>query len=270
MRFADIELAQRLESTEMLSTLDHVDTARRLAPGEGSARQAIGDGLAVFVGPRSPINRVYGLGMSGPVRDKDLDRAERFFAERNEPPRVDLCPLAHDSMRKLLAARGYTVQMFKQVWWRALENVTPLTPPHPSLRVEIVTEINALLWAQVVGAAFSGQASLADADTSISLVNVHKEHTTCFLAWIDDAPAGGGAIAIHQGVATLFSTSVRPAVRRMGVQQALIDARLRFAVDAGCDLCTVSTTPGSASQRNVERFGFRLAYTKPTMLRTKP
>jgi hypothetical protein len=28
----------------------------------------------------------------------------------------------------------------------------------------------------------------------------------------------------------------------------------------------VQTVPGSASQRNVERAGFRIAYTKPTMI----
>jgi len=47
----------------------------------------------------------------------------------------------------------------------------------------------------------------------------------------------------------------------------VLHARLAAATTAGCDLATVQTTPGSGSQRNVERMGFRLAYTKPTLVR---
>ena len=53
--------------------------------------------------------------------------------------------------------------------------------------------------------------------------------------------------------------------RNLGMQHALIAARLAAALAAGCDLAVVHTEPGSPSQRNVERLGFRLAYTKVTM-----
>jgi hypothetical protein len=39
------------------------------------------------------------------------------------------------------------------------------------------------------------------------------------------------------------------------------------AARAGCDLATADTEPGSASQRNYEKCGFRLAYTKVTLLK---
>ena len=57
--------------------------------------------------------------------------------------------------------------------------------------------------------------------------------------------------------------------RKLGVQYALIAARLAAATEAGCDLAVVYTEPGSESQRNVERLGFRLAYTKVTMRSTE-
>ena len=47
-----------------------------------------------------------------------------------------------------------------------------------------------------------------------------------------------------------------------GVQMALLQARLNTAREAGCDIAITLTTPGSASQRNVERAGFSLAYTR--------
>ena len=43
---------------------------------------------------------------------------------------------------------------------------------------------------------------------------------------------------------------------------ALLEARLQTAVDAGCDLAMMVAAPGSASQRNAERQGFRIAYTR--------
>jgi hypothetical protein len=46
------------------------------------------------------------------------------------------------------------------------------------------------------------------------------------------------------------------------VQSALIAARLAAATAAGCHLAMACTAPGTASQRNYERAGFRVAYTK--------
>ena len=67
---------------------------------------------------------------------------------------------------------------------------------------------------------------------------------------------------IHEGVAEFGGASTRPAFRQRGVQTALLHARMDAAREAGCDLALVVTAPGEDSQRNVERAGFRLAYTK--------
>jgi hypothetical protein len=37
---------------------------------------------------------------------------------------------------------------------------------------------------------------------------------------------------------------------------------MRYAFDHGCDLAMMVAQPGSDSQRNAERRGFRLAYTR--------
>ena len=43
--------------------------------------------------------------------------------------------------------------------------------------------------------------------------------------------------------------------------------RLRMAAKAGCKIAVVMTQPGSGSQRNMERQGFRVAYTKFVMVK---
>ncbi|MDQ0191330.1 GNAT family N-acetyltransferase [Alicyclobacillus cycloheptanicus] len=72
--------------------------------------------------------------------------------------------------------------------------------------------------------------------------------------------AAGGVLALNKGIAALFSTSTRPSYRKRGLQTALLDWRLRYAKAHGAEIATIETDPGSDSQRNVERIGFRLAY----------
>src|SRR6185295_18845386 len=45
-------------------------------------------------------------------------------------------------------------------------------------------------------------------------------------------------------------------------EMALVYARLRYAAARGCDLALMGALPGSGSQRNAERNGFRIAYTR--------
>jgi hypothetical protein len=42
----------------------------------------------------------------------------------------------------------------------------------------------------------------------------------------------------------------------------LLDARLRDARRAGCDIAVVTTAPGSKSQQNAQRHGFALLYAR--------
>jgi GNAT superfamily N-acetyltransferase len=90
----------------------------------------------------------------------------------------------------------------------------------------------------------------------------------CYFATTESGEtAGGAALAVNGGLATLFADSVIAPFRRRGLHRALIAARLNEALALGCDLATASTLPGSASQRNFERAGFRIVYTKVTLER---
>ena len=90
---------------------------------------------------------------------------------------------------------------------------------------------------------------------------------TTFIARVDGQVAGAGAYGVRDGLAGFFATSVLPEFRGRGAQRELIRARLDSARAAGCDLCSVGAMPGSDSQRNFERWGFRVAYTKTILIR---
>ena len=53
-----------------------------------------------------------------------------------------------------------------------------------------------------------------------------------------------------------------PRARGRGVHKELIRSRLLTAKALDCDLATALTVPGSISQRNYERSGFQVAYTR--------
>jgi hypothetical protein len=63
-------------------------------------------------------------------------------------------------------------------------------------------------------------------------------------------------------VALLAGACTVPEARKQGAQLALLEGRLRAAAEQGCDLAMMCAAPGSASQRNAERHGFRIAYTR--------
>jgi hypothetical protein len=46
------------------------------------------------------------------------------------------------------------------------------------------------------------------------------------------------------------------------MQTALLKTRLGFAAEMGCNVAVMGALPGSDSQRNAERQGFRIAYTR--------
>jgi len=66
----------------------------------------------------------------------------------------------------------------------------------------------------------------------------------------------GGDVALLAGAATI------PSARRQGAQLALLEERLRYAATHGCTVAMMVSLPGSGSQRNAERHGFRIAYTR--------
>jgi ribosomal protein S18 acetylase RimI-like enzyme len=53
-----------------------------------------------------------------------------------------------------------------------------------------------------------------------------------------------------------------PELRRRGLQNALLEARMQYAFEQGCDLAMMVVEIGSESQRNAQRQGFQVGYTR--------
>ena len=294
---ADAALAHRIESADVQGQADYIAALNRVYPELGGRTVALGEGAhAFYAGPDSPINRAVGLGMglAGEDLSRALERMEAFYRECGESPQLDLCPLSDDRLWGLLGDRGYRIRWFINVHFRALtpgqgqghghspdhghghspdhghglDHALSLPPTPHGLKVTVArTREERDLWVQTIDQGFSESDDQPPTHPSIAYAVSHRPMVSCFLAIIDGEPAGGAALEIIDGVAHCFSTSTRPRFRGRGVQTALLGARLAAAEAAVCDLAVVMTTPGTPSQRNVERAGFRTAYTFARMIK---
>jgi len=263
--YVGLALARRLEMAHAWRSVKYARAQLVWRPETHSTVQPVAGGFAVFAGDGSPLNRAVGLGLHGPVTDTDLQHVEQFYLSRQATPRIDLCPLADASLLALLRERGYLLEHFFNVMARPLSNEDAAAPTE--IHVTQAAPEEAELWIRTTAQGFTGQDNPPQADLDILVPNFYSQDATCFFAWVGDQPAGGGAMFIHENVAELGGASTRPAFRKRGVQTALLRARLAAARKAGCDLAVSMTEPGSNSQRNMERAGFRLAFTKASMVK---
>jgi GNAT superfamily N-acetyltransferase len=266
--FADLPLVQRLEAAEAQGSVVYAEALARLHPDDGTAVKQIAGGHAVFAGVGSFFSQAKGMGMNGDVTEADIEELEDFYFSRGAAAQVVLCPLADSSLLKLLGQRGYRVAEFENELFRPLSDDT-IAPQNPEIDIRQATADDGDVFVHIVVEGFFGAegASLDVVDMFRTMFRVSPG--VSFLASINGEPVGGAGMATFDGVANLFGASTLPAFRNRGVQTALIQARLAFAVAAGCDLAKVTTLPGSGSQRNVERQGFRVAYTRTVMVREK-
>ncbi len=259
---ADLDLARRIEAADAQGCIDYARAWEHVHPEANVAIEIIGGMPAVYSGPGAPVNRIVGLGLHGPVTQADIERVEDFYRSRSTPVQIDLCPLVDRSLIELLGARGYCIMEANNVLVRQLSRDESFPLPPEGMVVRPIEPQEIELWARTVSQGFDAR---DDAEPGISLAFPIMQNAYPFLACITEQPAGGGVVAIHKDLAVLFSASTRVAFRNRGVQTALVYARLAFAATQGCNLAVTYTFPDSDSQRNVERQGFGVVYTKMTM-----
>jgi hypothetical protein len=263
LTFSDQALSQRIEGAEGRANADFVEARSRAVPESGAAWMNVGGALAMYDGIDSPITQTFALGLNGPVSDADLDRLEQFFTSRGAAVCHEVSPMAAPSLLAQLAARRYEVVELTSVMWRPIDpdvRVTARQPP--GMPVRLIRDDEHAIWADTAAAGWSHLPELTGFLQALAAVNVHRRHHVPFMAELDGRPAAVGSLIVVDGVAILGGACTVPEARRRGAQLALLEARLRHAAQHGCDMAIMGAAPGSGSQRNAERQGFRIAYTR--------
>jgi GNAT superfamily N-acetyltransferase len=257
---SDIALSRRLESCEGKTNAAFVEARARLRPESGATWIECAGAYALFDGVGSPLTQTFCLGLFATPAAADLETIERFFDERGAATVHEVSPMASPETLALLAARGYRPVELTSILFRPISIATDSTNARVRARIASAEEVD--LWSDTAAEGWREFGELSAFMRDIGRVSASSDGMTPFFAELDGHAVGTGAVAIHDGVAILAGASTIPEARKQGAQRALLEARLRHAAEHGCDLATMGASPGSASQRNAERQGFRIAYTR--------
>lgn len=260
--FADIELARRLERTEAQGSVNFIEARVKAFPKMGAQWIEVAGAFAMLDAPGSPLSQTFGVGVFQPITSEDLDKLEHFFQSKGADVNHEVCPMADQSVFTLFRERGYQPIEFSNVLYR------PITPDlrlhatrNERINVRVVEKDEVDLWAQTSFEGWSEFPEYADFFRDLAKVFAHSKGPS-FLAELEGKPIATGALTIHGDVALLAGASTIPDARRQGAQLALLEDRLRYAATHGCTVAMMVALPGSGSQRNAERHGFRIAYTR--------
>ena len=260
--FLSLELARRIETAEAQAAVECAEALERFRPGSGGAVRRIAGGFAVYCGKNSPVTQAVGMGLDGLVSAEEFDRLEEFYRSRNEAVRVETAPLADATFIGHFGERGYRVTEFSNVMARQLTEAEGCPAPPEGVTVEKAGKDQIETWVQTVAEGFADQYPVSQELLETMKMFALGPKTECYLARVEGKIAGGGTLTLHDGVAGLFGASTLPIARKRGVQTALLQRRLARAAQAGSDLAVSLAQPGSISQRNIVRQGFRVLYTR--------
>ncbi|HEU4833110.1 MAG TPA: GNAT family N-acetyltransferase [Pyrinomonadaceae bacterium] len=260
--FADIDLARRLERAESQGNVNFVEARARAFPDRGATWLEVAGTYAMFDGVGSPVTQTFGLGVYQPITEAHMEALEEFFQSRGAEVFHEVCPLADPSTFEMIRQRRYKPVEFSNVLYRPIDPDLRLKASrNEHIKVRVVEKNEVDLWAQTNFEGWSEFPEYADFLRELSQVIAHSKGPL-FLAELDGRPIATGALTIAGDVALLAGASTIPSARQQGAQNALLEERLRYAAEHGCTIAMMVTLPGSGSQRNSERHGFRIAYTR--------
>jgi GNAT superfamily N-acetyltransferase len=259
--FSDLALSRRLEAAEGFACAQYAEARRRLFPDSGAAWMQCAGAYAVFDGVDSPITQTFGLGVFEELSPASLDVIERFFLDRGAPVFHEVSPFAGVAALDLLCRRNYRPVELSAVLYRSVEQ--PAVEPPDQICVRLIGPEEAQLWSDISARGWSHEhPELRNFLLEIGEISAAREQSLCFLAEVDDKPGAAGVLCVHDGVALFGGSATVPELRRRGLQAALLRERMRYALEHGCDVAMMAAEPGSNSQRNAERKGFQIAYTR--------
>ncbi len=261
--FVDAHVSARLEQGEGKANASFVDARRRISPEMQADSICVAGAYALFDGVESPLTQTFGLGMGGEVGADEFEQIEEFYRKRSSPVFHEVSALVDVELLLTLGDRGYRPVELSNVLCCAIDGNSVFNRPVDSpVKVRVIRAEECDQWAQTSAAGWSEYAAMSDFILAMGRNFVATAGAVAMQAEIDGVPVATGVVYIIDGVAILAGASTIPTARKRGAQSALLAARLEYAANQGCDLAMMCALPGSASQRNAQRNGFQVAYTR--------
>ncbi|HEU4727832.1 MAG TPA: GNAT family N-acetyltransferase [Kofleriaceae bacterium] len=259
--FMDRALARRLERTEGSVGASFTRVHHRLATEIGATACDFDGTWAVFDGPTSPMTQTFGLGVFTPTTADSLAPIEAFFETRGAAPTHEVSPLGGLTTCALLVERGYRPIELSTVLVQGTDGRIA-APSSPTLRVRAIEPADHRAWIETSVIGWSDDPAISPIVERLAEIATANPAMIHYIVEREGAPIATASMGTHQGVALLAGASTIPSGRGLGAQAMLLATRLADARQRGCEIAMMVTEPGSTSQRNAERRGFRVAYTR--------
>jgi len=269
MHFVDRPLARRFESAEEMPQVHHAYATKKLQPEIGAAVAPIAGGHMIFAGLGSPIGRAVGMGFSAPVAEADFDELENFYYSRKAPSQVDYCPLTDVSLLEVARKRGYQIAELNNVLARQLDATENFTTEAAGFHIRATQPAEAPAFTAILRESFFPEGGEPSGFDEMLAPMFSFPGAITFVAECDSklAATGAGLIIPDHRIVALFGAGTLKPYRSRGVQTAMLGRRLALAAQSGCEYAVIVTQGGTTSQRNAERLGFRVAYSKATLIK---
>lgn len=267
--FMDLDLSRRLERAEGAISSSFPPVKQRLMPEVGATWQDFAGTYAIFDGLDSPLSQTFGLGLFEALTPDLLSAIEAFFEQRGAAVMHEVSPLAGIATIGLLAERGYRPIELSTVLVQSIAGPGSLPQSH-ELTVRIVEPTDHAAWVETSIVGWSEDPAIARIIRPVAELSCANNAMVHFVVERAGAPIATASLGLHAGVALLAGASTIPSSRGLGAQALLLAARLSEAHRRGCDIAMMVTAPGGTSQRNAERRGFRVAYTRTKWRLVRP
>lgn len=252
----------RLLYVRAANAVDHTQSLARLKPTWRTDVRAFSDGWLVLAGRGMYLNQTMAAGMEGRLKAEELDVLIEASTALGVVPTFEVSSATLPLNVDRLLDRGFAHITTADISFltRPTATISIDAPDHITVH-PTKSQADLEVW-QVTSAAGWGHTSTdarwaSDAFAAAAHA-LDNEHMVIALDADDGRPLGAASMTVNEGLAMLGGMSTIPAERRRGVQAALVRHRLVEARRLGCDLALSTAATGSASERNLKRYGFSL------------
>ena len=261
----DRGLVRRVEHSAADLSIQQAVALATLAPTSGASAEPLDGGALVAFGAGRYVNRAIGVGLGATAADEVVASLGAFYSARGMAPSLEVCPWTGPALLLALGAAGYRLERFRNVYVHDLAE-PPREPAVPIAEVgDSTADDRKRILAGDVPADSDARRISDEFCDALALLRGKFD----LVALVDGVPAACGSLSVVGGVGWLGGAANLPAHRGTGLQTALVRHRLRLAAAAGCTFAAATALPDGQSARNLERLGFRLAYTQAVLTNTR-
>ncbi len=260
-KLIDPNFARDLELSEAMYWSKYYCLKSELNP----AFKRIGSGMALAL-PEIDIlamNRIIGWGWTEPMVELNLSEIIDFYREKKiKRFFLQLSPLTpqYEKICEKLNNTGFVHYNNWSKVWRALSGFVP--PINSFLKVGQIEESKAKIFADIIATSFGWQDPRIH---SFLRGSVGQQDYFHYAAMLQNKVIAVGAMHIYKNIASMAFAATLPNYRGLGAQSLLIQHRIQAARKMGVKFLVSETAEQrednpSPSYRNLQRFGFNLAY----------